>query len=46
MLVWDAVAQRYDAQATPSHGRDTLADHYARLLRGERQADLGAHRMF
>ncbi len=46
MLVWDAQAGRYDAQATPSHGRQTLAAHYQRLLRGEAQAGLGAHRLF
>lgn len=46
MLVWDAAARRYDADATPSAGRDTLADHYARLLRGEAAADLGPHRVF
>jgi divinyl chlorophyllide a 8-vinyl-reductase len=46
MLVWDAAARRYDADATPSHGQDTLAAHYARLLRGEAGADLGAHAVF
>lgn len=46
MLVWDATAQRYDADATPSHGSRTLAAHYELLLRGDAQAGLGAHRMF
>lgn len=46
MLVWDAAAQRYDAAATPSTGRDTLAAHYARLASGELRADLGAHAVF
>ena len=46
MLVWDEAAQRYDAAATPSWGRRTLADHYAQLLRGNGRVDLGAHRMF
>ena len=34
MLVWDAAAGRYDEQATPSWGRQTLFDHYAALVRG------------
>jgi divinyl chlorophyllide a 8-vinyl-reductase len=46
MLVWDAHAHRYDADATPSFGHVTLADHYGRLLRGEASADLGAHAAF
>ena len=46
MLVWNAAAQRYDADATPSHGRQTLAAHYERLLGGQADAGLGAHRMF
>ena len=46
MLVWDAQAQRYDADATPEFGRDTLAAHYARLARGEVQVDLGEHAVF
>ena len=43
MLVLDPETGRYDAAATPSTGRDTLADHYAKLVRGEATADLGAH---
>jgi divinyl chlorophyllide a 8-vinyl-reductase len=35
MLVWDAPAGRYDEQATPSWGRQTLFDHYAALVRGD-----------
>ena len=46
MLVWDATAGRYDADATPSTGRDTLAEHYAKLLRGDVTADLGDHAVF
>ena len=46
MLVWDERAQRYDAGATPSFGHETLADHYRALLRGERSADRGDHRVF
>ena len=44
MLVWDG--QRYDADATPETGSDTLRDHYAALLEGATQADLGAHAVF
>ncbi|RZS58537.1 NAD(P)H-binding protein [Sphaerotilus mobilis] len=32
MLVWDAASSRYRDDLTPSTGRDTLADHYRRLL--------------
>lgn len=46
MLVWDAAAGRYDAEATPSIGTRTLADHYAALLRGEAQHERGEHAVF
>ena len=46
MLVWDAARQRYDADATPSFGEETLADHYLRMLRGEVNDDRGAHAVF
>ena len=46
MLVWDETRQRYDADATPETGHDTLFAHYAKLLRGEARADLGPHAMF
>lgn len=46
MLVWDPVQGRYDADATPSTGTQTLIDHQAQLLRGERQDDRGAHAVF
>ena len=46
MLVWDAAAGRYDADATPSTGTRTLADHYAALLRGEVQHESGEHAVF
>ncbi|MEM6758534.1 MAG: NAD(P)H-binding protein [Pseudomonadota bacterium] len=44
MLVWDG--SRYNADATPETGSDTLRDHYALLLTGTAQADLGAHAVF
>ncbi|QUJ76589.1 NAD(P)H-binding protein [Sulfitobacter albidus] len=44
MLVWDGA--RYDAQATPTFGSDTLRNHYAALLAGQATVDLGAHGVF
>jgi len=46
MLLWDAAAGRYDADATPSFGSETLFDHYARLVRGEVTVDRGEHALF
>ncbi len=46
MLVWDQMAGRYDADATPQTGRDTLFDHYERLLNGDARTDLREHAVF
>jgi divinyl chlorophyllide a 8-vinyl-reductase len=46
MLVWDADAGRYDADATPSTGSDTLFDHYARVVAGKATVERGAHSVF
>jgi divinyl chlorophyllide a 8-vinyl-reductase len=46
MLVWDETAGRYDAQATPETGPDTLFAHYARLVSGEARTDLREHAVF
>lgn len=46
MLVLDPVTGRYDADATPSFGTQTLFDHYASLIRGEVATDLGEHAVF
>lgn len=46
MLVLDPVSGRYDAAATPGTGSETLFDHYARLLRGEVEAERGDHAVF
>ena len=46
MLVWNAESNRYDADATPSTGTETLADYYAKLLSGELQDDRGEHAVF
>ena len=46
MLVWNDAAGRYDAAATPSHGTQTLAEHYRALLSGEARNERGEHAVF
>jgi divinyl chlorophyllide a 8-vinyl-reductase len=46
MLVWDDARNRYDAEATPSWGSDTLQAHYAAMLRGEVKDDRREHAVF
>jgi divinyl chlorophyllide a 8-vinyl-reductase len=46
MLVWDAKAQRYDADATPSYGEQTLFDAYAKWVKGEAIPERGDHAVF
>ncbi len=46
MLVWDDAAQRYDASATPSTGKDTLVEFFAKRLRGDVTDDRGEHAVF
>lgn len=46
MLVWDERAGRYDADATPSFGTETLFDHYARLVRGDSANERREHAVF
>ncbi|MEM8799412.1 MAG: NAD(P)H-binding protein [Pseudomonadota bacterium] len=46
MLVWDAETKRYDAEATPSYGSDTLFEYYDRLITGEEDAERGEHAIF
>ena len=46
MLVWDTAARRYDAEATPSTGFQTLFDYYGQLLRGEATLERGDHAVF
>ncbi len=46
MLVWDAARGRYDADATPEHGRDTLEAHCAAMLRGEIADQRREHAVF
>ena len=46
MLVLNPQTGRYDPAATPSAGRETLFDFYARLVRGEAAAERGEHAVF
>ena len=46
MLVWDANAQRYDADLTPSHGTQTLFDAYEEWVKGEAIPERGDHAVF
>lgn len=46
MLVWDPTLMKYDAEATPSCGTQTLFEYYDRLVLGEEQAQLGDHAVF
>ena len=46
MLVWDAAQGRYDAEATPSAGQDTLREYYARLIAGTATLERGEHAVF
>ncbi|MEM1374558.1 MAG: NAD(P)H-binding protein [Pseudomonadota bacterium] len=44
MLVWDG--ERYDAEATPEFGSDTLAAHYSAIARGDVVDDREGHAVF
>lgn len=46
MLLWDGGAGRYDADATPETGSDTLFEFYARLVAREVEALRGDHTVF
>lgn len=46
MLVLDPITGRYDADATPATGKDTLREHFTAVVRGEITVDLGDHAMF
>ena len=46
MLVLDPATGRYDAQATPSTGSETLFDYYARVIRADATAERGDHAVF
>ncbi|MEM1384088.1 MAG: NAD(P)H-binding protein [Pseudomonadota bacterium] len=46
MLVLDPATGRYDAEATPSAGSDTLFDYYAQVIRGDAEVERGDHSVF
>ena len=46
MLLWDAARQRYDAEATPEYGTETLIDFYRDLAAGRATIDRGDHAVF
>ena len=46
MLVWDEEAGRYDADATPEFGTETLGEYYEKLVRGELRDERGEHAVF
>ena len=46
MLVWDAKHARYDADATPSTGQETLWDCYQALVSGKTSLERGDHAVF
>jgi divinyl chlorophyllide a 8-vinyl-reductase len=46
MLVLDPATGRYDAQATPSTGTETLFDFYAGLVSGAIAPERGDHAVF
>jgi divinyl chlorophyllide a 8-vinyl-reductase len=46
MLVLDPATGRYDAEATPSTGSDTLFEFYARLVAGDASIERGDHAIF
>jgi divinyl chlorophyllide a 8-vinyl-reductase len=46
MLVWDETQGRYDANATPSTGQETLWDCYQALVSGKTSLERGDHAVF
>ena len=46
MLVWDAASGRYDAEATPSHGTQTLFEAYEVWVKGGGVPVRGDHAVF
>ena len=46
MLVWDAASGRYNAEATPSHGTQTLFEAYEVWVKGEGVPVRGDHAVF
>ncbi len=46
MLVWNPTTQKYDADATPSFGSETLKQFHEKLIKGEATVDLGKAAVF
>jgi divinyl chlorophyllide a 8-vinyl-reductase len=46
MLVWDGVANRYDVDLTPSHGKYTLFEAYGMWMSNHNTPDRGEHAVF
>jgi len=46
MLVLDTATGRYDPDATPSTGAQTLLDHYAQVIAGQAVVERGDHAVF
>jgi len=46
MLLWDADTGRYDADATPEFGSETLFAHCDRIIAGQEQQTRGDHSVF
>ncbi len=46
MLVLDPQTGRYDTEATPSYGSDTLFDHYRQVIDGSVESERGEHAVF
>lgn len=46
MLAINPLNGKYDADATPETGKDTLYDHYRQLIASDIPVDLGAHAVF
>ncbi|MEM6940802.1 MAG: NAD(P)H-binding protein [Pseudomonadota bacterium] len=46
MLLWDPETQRYDPDATPAFGTDTLQEHFRAVATGHAEDQRGAHRVF
>ncbi len=46
MLLLDPVTGRYDADATPETGQDSLREYHRRLLDGQEKLERGDHAVF
>ena len=47
MLSWDPISKKYDSEATPEFGKDSLEEFYERFIfDGMKGHDLGKHKLF